>query len=607
MLVDHIGIGLFGGGYLGVDIFFVISGYLISGIILTEVKAGEFSIGRFYERRIRRIFPALAAMMAATLLLAWIYFLPFEMKSFSKSLLAATFCVSNMFFWGKSGYFEALSTAKPLLHTWSLAVEEQFYFVFPLFLLLVYRIFRRRIEVVVVVLFLLSLAVGLAGAYYRPAAAFYLAPARAWELLLGALLTLEICPQVRGAVARNVATLIGIGLIGVSIVVFSADTLYPGIANLVPCFGAALIIGAGRSGNSLVASALSSRPMVFIGLISYSLYLWHWPIIVMHRMGFLPTDGYPVALEQALIIVLSIIIAALSWKYIETPFRTKQVSKPTLYKFALASVALLALAAGAMLATNGLPARFQPQVARVASFLEYDPRPVSRAGTCFVEAEYSHAELDPAVCMHWDPAKKNYLLVGDSHAAHLWYGLAKEFPELNVMQATAAGCKPTVDPAYHEDKRHCRRLIDYVNFEYLPAHKVDAILIEAVWREEDLPLLPHTLEYAKQHAGSVVLFGPMLQYDASLPRVLAVSLMKDDPAYPFRHRLPFLTQLDEQMAEVARRAGVKYVSLINVLCGPDTCETSAGEGIPMLYDYGHLTAEGSAHVATYLRNHGSLP
>ena len=607
VLVDHIGIGFFGGGYLGVDVFFVISGYLISGIILTEVKAGEFSVARFYERRIRRIFPALAAMMAATLLLAWIYFLPVEMRSFSKSLLAATFCVSNMFFWGKSGYFEALSTAKPLLHTWSLAVEEQFYFFFPLFLLLVYRMFRRRIDLVVVVLFVLSLAVGLAGAYLRPAAAFYLAPARAWELLMGAVLTLELFPQVRSELARNVATLLGIGLIGASIVFFSADTLYPGVANLAPCVGAALIIGAGRSGNSLVGAVLSSRPMVFIGLISYSLYLWHWPIIVMHRMGFLQTDGLPEPLDQAIIIALSIVVAALSWKYIETPFRTKQVATPTLYRLALACTALLVLAAGAMLVTNGLPSRFQPQVAQVAAFLEYDPRPVSRAGTCFYEAEYSHAELDPGVCMHLDPAKKNYLLVGDSHAAHLWYGLAKEFPELNVMQATAAGCKPTVDPAYHEDKRHCRRLIDYVNFEYLPAHKVDAILIEAVWREEDLPLLPHTLEYAKQHAGSVVLFGPMVQYDASLPRVLAVSLMKHDPAYPDRHRLAFLARLDEHMAEIARRENVKYVSLVKMLCGPDRCETSAGSGIPMLYDYGHLTVEGSAHVAAYLRSHGTLP
>jgi hypothetical protein len=458
----------------------------------------------------------------------------------------------------------------------------------------------------VVVLFVLSLAVGLAGAYVRPAAAFYLSPARAWELLLGALLTLDICPQVRGAIARNVTTLLGIVLIIASYVVFSADTLYPGIANLAPCIGTALIIWAGRTGNSVVGAALSSRPMVFIGLISYSLYLWHWPIIVMHRVGFLPTDGLSLPVEQALICVLSIVIAALSWKYIETPFRTKQVTTPTMYKSALASVVLLVVAAGAMLATNGLPSRFQPQVARIASFLEYDPRPVSRAGTCFYEAEYSHAELDPNVCMHWDPAKKNYLLVGDSHAAHLWYGLAKAFPEANVMQATAAGCKPTVDPAYHEDKRHCRRLIDYVNFEYLPAHKIDVIMIEAVWRDEDLPMLPHTLEYAKQHAGSVVLFGPMVQYDASLPRVLAVSLMKNDPAYPARHRLAFLRELDDKMAEVARRAGVKYVSLVKMLCGPDSCETSAADGIPMLYDYGHLTVEGSARVGTYLREHNQL-
>ncbi|MBS0419119.1 MAG: acyltransferase [Proteobacteria bacterium] len=607
VLFDHLGLPWFGGGYFGVDVFFVISGFLISGIILTEVKAGDFSLARFYERRVRRIFPALAATLLGSLVLAWIYYLPFEMKSFCKSLLAAVFCVSNLFFWGKDGYFQALSMPKPLLHTWSLAVEEQFYFAFPLFLMLAYHLVRKKIDYLVITLFVFSLAVGLLGAYYRGAAAFYLAPARARELLLGALLSLQVFPELRSRFNRNLASLLGLAMIGFSLVYFSADTLYPGIASIVPCLGAALIIEAGRSGDSFVGSLLATRPMVFIGLISYSLYLWHWPIIVFHRVGFLPTDGYPAYLDNAFLIGLSILVATLSWRFVETPFRNKQVSAPTLYRFALAGAAALVISASALWATNGLPWRFQPQVARAASYLEYDPRPVSRAGTCFFEAEYSHADIDPEVCLHFDPTRKNYLLIGDSHAAHLWYGLAKEFPELNVMQATAAGCKPTIDPAYHEDKRHCRRLMDYVAHEYLPTHQVDALLIEAVWREEDLALLPHTLEYAKRYAKNVVLFGPMVQYDASLPRVLAVSLMKNDPQYPFQHRLPFLDELDSQMAALAQRAGVRYVSFNKMLCGPDRCETSAADGAPLMYDYGHLTVEGSTLVASFMRNHGELP
>jgi peptidoglycan/LPS O-acetylase OafA/YrhL len=606
VVANHVGIELFHGGFLGVDVFFVISGYLISGIIFSEVKAGNFSVRKFYERRVRRIFPALAAVFAAALILAYIYCLPFEIKKFSQSLLAATFCVSNLYFWGQSGYFEALATEKPLLHTWSLAVEEQFYFFFPVFVLLSYKILRQKLGMFILVLFFASLAVGVLGAYYRPVAAFYLAPLRAWELLMGAVLAADILPEIRTAVGRNTAGLVGIALIAVSIVIFSADTLYPGIASVVPCLGAALIIYAGRKGGSWVGALLSSAPMVFIGLISYSLYLWHWPIIVFHRMGLFPSTGRWPGLEIAAIIGVSIFVSWLSWKYIETPFRDKTVSTTVLYRFALASVVGLVAASAVLLTSNGLPSRFPPNVAQVASFLDYDQGSVSREGSCFLTPKFSRLDVE-ATCLQGDAAKKNYLLIGDSHAAHLWFGLEKVFPDVNVLQATSAGCKPSLDPARHEDKRRCRKLMDYIYFDYLPAHKVDALLIEAIWRKEDLPLLPRTLDYAKLHANTVVLFGPMVQYDAGLPRLMAVSLLNHDPGYPERHRLDFLEDLDRQMAALAREKNVVYVSFFDMLCPGGQCETQNPNGVPMLYDYGHLTTDGSARVAAYLRDHSQLP
>ena len=606
VVVNHVGIGVFHGGFLGVDVFFVISGYLISGIIFSEVKAGNFSVRIFYERRIRRIFPALAVVFAATLVLAYIYCLPFEIKKFSQSLLAATFCVSNLYFWGQSGYFEALATEKPLLHTWSLAVEEQFYFFFPVFVLLSYKILRQKLGIFIVLMFFASLAVGMLGAYYRPVAAFYVAPLRAWELLMGAVLAADVLPEMRSNAWRNAASLLGICLIMGSIVTFSADTLYPGIASVVPCLGAALIIYAGRKGSSWVGAALSSAPMVFIGLISYSLYLWHWPIIVFHRMGMFSTDGRWPSLEIAVIIGVSIFVSWLSWKYVETPFRNKTVSATALYRFALASVAGLVLASVALLASNGLASRFPPNVAQIASFLDYDQSSVSREGSCFLTPQFARLDVETA-CMQGDAAKKNYLLIGDSHAAHLWFGLAKIFPDVNVLQATSAGCKPSVDPARHEDKRRCRKLMDHVYFDYLPGHKVDVLLIEAIWRKEDLPLLPRTLEYAKQYAHTVVLFGPMVQYDAGLPRLMAVSLLKNDPGYPERHRLDFLDELDRQMAALAREKNVVYVSFFDILCAAHQCETQNPNGVPILYDYGHLTTDGSTRVAAYLREHYQLP
>src|SRR5580704_10816415 len=185
----HTGIGKFRGGFVGVDVFFVISGFLISSVILSEISAGHFSIAAFYERRIRRIFPALVVMMFVTSFLAAKYFLPSELTDYAKSLLAATFSVSNFYFWRQSGYFDAPAALKPLLHTWSLAVEEQFYIVFPLFLLLVRRLFPTRLRISIIAVAIVSFAASVLGAYQHSSSAFYLAPTRAWELLLGTVLS----------------------------------------------------------------------------------------------------------------------------------------------------------------------------------------------------------------------------------------------------------------------------------------------------------------------------------------------------------------------------------------------------------------------------------
>ncbi len=286
VLAFHIGLSRFGGGFVGVDVFFVISGYLISSIIFADINASRFTITGFYERRIRRIFPALVAMLVVASVVAVIYLLPGELVDYAKSLLAATGSASNVYFWSHSGYF-ASPTSKPLLHTWSLAVEEQFYISFPLFLLLVRRFWPQRLRTAVVALFFLSFVSSCVVVSRNADTAFYMPYTRAWELLLGTLLSLNIFPRLRLAWTRNVATLTGIGMIGWSVLFYSQETLFPGASALLPCVGSALIIWAGEGGTSLVGSALSWRPVVFIGLISYSLYLWHWPVIVLRHMGML--------------------------------------------------------------------------------------------------------------------------------------------------------------------------------------------------------------------------------------------------------------------------------------------------------------------------------
>jgi peptidoglycan/LPS O-acetylase OafA/YrhL len=286
VLAFHIGLTGFRGGFVGVDVFFVISGYLISSIIFAEINSSRFTITGFYERRIRRIFPALVATLAATSVFAVIYLLPGELIDYAKSMLAATGSASNLYFWWHSGYFSS-PTSKPLLHTWSLAVEEQFYITFPLFLLLVRRFFPQALRTAVVILFFVSLVTSCLVVSRNPDTAFYMPYTRAWELLLGTLLSLGVFPRLRSAWLRNLATLGGIGMIMWSVLLYSQETLFPGLSALVPCVGTALIVWAGEAGTSLVGSALSWRPVVFVGLISYSLYLWHWPVIVLHQMGVL--------------------------------------------------------------------------------------------------------------------------------------------------------------------------------------------------------------------------------------------------------------------------------------------------------------------------------
>ena len=606
VVAAHIGAQHARGGFFGVDVFFVISGYLISGIVFADIEAQKFSFAAFYERRVRRIVPAFFVVLMAVFALAYLYMLPVEMNGFAKSLVAATLGVSNIYFWTLSGYFDSASAYMPLLHTWSLSVEEQFYVIFPVLLLLGYRFYRLKLKLLIVALFLASLLANILGAFYYADARFYLTPNRAWELLAGALVALGIVPEIRERSFRDMASLAGLLLIILSFVCFSSETPYLGLAALAPCLGATLIIAAGRTGESIGGKALSIKPMVFIGLISYSLYLWHWPVIVFHRMGFIPCEGLSPRTEKAVLLAVCFVLATFSWKYVETPFRKKKFSRRALFAASFAGMVGFVVAGIALAAADGLVGRFSPEVSRVASFLDYNPDEVARVGTCFITDKFSYADFDPSLCLRQDKEKKNYLLIGDSHAAHLSYGLLKTFPDMNLMQATASGCKPALDhPVGTSDA--CVNIMDFVYQTYLPRQKVDVLLIEAAWKEEDLPYISTILMRAKEDARSVILFGPMVQYDAPLPRILAISLFKKEPGYPFLHRRDDLRLVDQEMARIAHENNVRYISFYDLLCGPDQCVTSTADGAPMLYDYGHLTKEGSLLVAHQLSQNGLLP
>ena len=290
------------GGFIGVDVFFVISGFLISSVILREIETESFSLKEFYRRRIRRILPALMVMMLVTAVVNSYYMLPSQLYAVAKSLLAATFSLSNFYFLSTSGYFSS-NADKPLLHTWSLAVEEQFYILFPLFLLFLRRFFPNRFKSAILSVAAVSFVLSVWVVHKSPTAAFYLPTTRAWELLLGTMLAIDVFPRVETALGRNLLSATGLLAILIPGFTYTGSVPFPGASALVPCAGAAFIIAAGETGSSIVGRLLSLKPIVFIGLISYSLYLWHWPIILFQHMAMLqPRNASNHAIKGSIVI-----------------------------------------------------------------------------------------------------------------------------------------------------------------------------------------------------------------------------------------------------------------------------------------------------------------
>ena len=341
VLLFHASLGC-PGGFVGVDVFFVISGYLISSLILKELGDGTFSLITFWERRIRRILPALTAVVLATLVAGWFLFLPDDFASVGKSVVAQATLLSNYFFYRQAGYFEAGSETKPLLHTWSLAVEEQFYLLFPLLLIFLARSRWLSLSKATACLAAVSFALSIIGSHTHEWATFYLLPARAWELLLGSLLAMERgrFAASPGGLARETSGWLGILLIGGPIFFYDGNTRFPGLAAVPPCLGAALIIFSSESKPSLVGRILAFQPVVFIGLISYSLYLWHWPALVFSK--YLAREEQSVGLRAGLLLA-STVLAILSWKYVETPFRKRWILQRRSQIFGFAGLAMATL------------------------------------------------------------------------------------------------------------------------------------------------------------------------------------------------------------------------------------------------------------------------
>jgi peptidoglycan/LPS O-acetylase OafA/YrhL len=617
VLAFHMELAGFPGGFVGVDVFFVISGYLISAIVFSEIANGSYSIAAFYERRIRRIFPALFAMLLAFTACAFFCIFPSEMVNYAKSLLAATASVSNFYFWQHSGYFDSPSS-NPLLHTWSLAVEEQFYVFFPLYLWAVRRFFPKYLRLSVAMLFVSSLVASAIVVLFSLSTAFYMPYTRAWELLLGTLLALDAFPRLSTGLLRNLAAIAGIAMIGYSVAAYRSTMLFPGLSALLPCVGSALLIHAGETGTSVVGRALAWRPVVFLGLISYSLYLWHWPVILLHKMGLILSMSEmpawvvgqiaPRHYDDFVELLLSLLLAVLSWRFVERPFRSGRLrlnGRPLL-AFAGGAVALCVTFACFAILTGGIEGRMSPDAERVASY-HSSFRQSFRMGSCFLTPEFTMKDFDYGQCMHLASDRQNYLLVGDSHSATLWPGLAHSLAPANVLEASVSACRPIL---HQSGTSTCREMMDYVYCDFLPHHPVQGLLLQARWEPRDIAGLTETIAWARQHHISVILLGPIPEYDAPLPRLLGYSIAWHQPDYAAHHRITEPAEMDQRLQKLAESTWhVPYLSLYQALCSHGQCTEYADPamGIPMLTDADHFTQPGSLYVMRKIAERGELP
>lgn len=608
VLLFHLNNSWVPGGFAGVDIFFVISGFLITGLLCRDLEANRFSLLEFYKRRVLRIFPALFLVLIVTAIVSELILFPSEKVRIGNSIATAAAFSSNFLFWKGAGYFAEPSETNPLLHTWTLAVEEQFYIFFPLLLFFLFRQVRRHVLTVIMALSLASFAACVLLARQHSALDFYLLPPRAWEFGLGAGLAVLVRTGKLPVAGHAGPALIGLGLILASFTLLNSHSVFPGWNAIYPCLGATLLIG-WAEGNP-VGRLLSLGPFVWIGQISYSVYLWHWPAIVFWKIY----NGQHLSHDEMILLgVISILLGAVSTRFIERPFRSPGARKLPPGRVIVPGMAAVSAMAciGLLSSRNLLPAlrEYPDEVLRIAEYAHYARSPAKdaqyRGGVCFItSAEGSFARYDKQACATPDPARPNVLLMGDSHSAHYWKALQDQFPGVNIMQATASGCRPLIGAP---GEPRCTDMRKWVFETFLPdnAGRVDAVVIGARWEAGELHRLQPTLERLKTLVPQVVLLGPTVEYLDSFPYLLARNELNHHPV-SFRHNLrPGRMELSRQMQEIAGAAGVTFVDIYATICsGMDSCTALASDGTPMQFDYGHLTLSGSRdviarHAATF--------
>lgn len=626
VVLYHIGVRYFPGGYVGVDIFFVISGFLITRIVYTEACAGRFSFARFYERRARRLLPALFVVIAAGFVAAWFVSSPYDLDQYGLSATAALFFVANFHFKDAITYFNPDAEYYPLLHTWSLAVEEQFYLIFPLLLILAIRF--NRVALVIAAVAASSLAAGVQFTKTDPDIAFYLVPFRAWELMAGAAIALGFAPALKARPAREAVAAVGLVMIAIAVGVFDDRTAFPGVAALVPALGAALIVHAGCTGETIVSRGLSLRPMVFVGLISYSLYLWHWPILAFLRLNQASTE---ITSTQAVaVLAVSMILAALSWKYVEQPFRRRgMLRRAQVFGWSAAGAVGLGLFGLAAHLTDGVPERTSPEYRLLAAGAQDTER-----------GHYACAGRMPGrLPCRIGPAgaPADLLLLGDSHAiaivgALAWvengqgraFWLAPHIACPPALGITVVGARAEATCATHTEavvrwleggESGVKRVVLAARWAFyfsgiLSEGMADGsfpLILEGNPKSDRLDTsanagllrigMERTLERLRAAGIEVFLLGAIPEIGWNVPRKLALANWRgvappeapDLPAYNRRSG-----GANTLLRSLSTRYNARFVPIAPLLCRPECAVAQLGR--PLYVDGDHLSTFGARQV-----------
>lgn len=583
------------GGFIGVDVFFVISGYLISSIILKEFRLKKFSFLDFYSRRINRIFPSLIVVMLSCYAFGWFNLLADEFKLLGKHIAAGASFISNIVLWVESGYFDKSSDLKPLLHLWSLGIEEQFYLIWPFLIFLCFK-YRVSILKIAITIFLITFVINILFIFYikNPESAFYLPQARFWELMVGSILAYindKGIPNNLSSTVANWISIIGLCLILICALSISKTNSFPGFWALMPVFGSAALIFSGP--NSFCNHIFLRRKwMVWLGLISYPLYLWHWPLL---SFGHILYGEAPSFTYRLLAIGASVLLATLTYYLIERPIRFGKFSGIKSIFLTILMVAVCHqgintyIRDGYVFRLQHLQFRLPPELITLSINAEKPAKEMANA-------EFKLASQKRPLIFLW----------GDSYAGHLVYGYEKRFGNDFEIIPLMGGC-PALLNTELSNKKNCPE-ITQANLQRVLDERPSKLVIAANWTDySNWPELAKTISILKQNGFyQIDLVGPAPQWKETLYKQLYLHYAFNrniENAYISPYRMNFglnpnFLKIEPQIKQLAKDFGLHYISIVDILCNEDGCITRFGDTADKLasFDGGHLTNYASEFV-----------